>query len=66
LIFDDERVVRLDKTFTNGPFGDIEETIGGLIRVKAESTEEAIEFAKGCPALQGEGNTILMLYDRLL
>ncbi len=56
MIFDDERVVRLDKTFT----------IGGLIRVKAESTEEAIEFAKGCPALQGEGNTILMLYDRLL
>ena len=43
---------------TNGPFGDIKETIGGLIVVRAESIEEAIEFAKGCPVLQGEGNSV--------
>jgi hypothetical protein len=43
---------------TNGPFGDIKETIGGFIIVKAASVEEAVEFAKGCPVLQGEGNSL--------
>lgn len=58
LLFDDARVVKSNKTVTNGPFGDIKETIGGFITVKAESVEEAIEFAKGCPVLGGEGNTM--------
>jgi hypothetical protein len=43
---------------TNGPFGDIKETIGGFIIVKADSVDEAVEFAKGSPVLQGEGNTV--------
>jgi hypothetical protein len=43
---------------TNGPFGDIKETIGGFIIVRAENVEEAVEFAKGCPVLQGEGNSL--------
>jgi hypothetical protein len=43
---------------TNGPFGDIKETIGGYIIVKADSVEEAVEFAKGSPVLQGEGNSV--------
>lgn len=47
-----------NKVVTNGPFGDIKETIGGLIVVKAESLEEAIAFAKGSPVLLGEGNSI--------
>ncbi|MFI5192664.1 MAG: YciI family protein, partial [Chitinophagales bacterium] len=34
LPFEDARVVRSDKTVTNGPFGDIKETIGGFITVK--------------------------------
>ena len=58
LPFDGARVVRHDKMVTNGPFGEIKETIGGFITVKAESIEEAVEFAKGCPVLQGEGNTV--------
>ena len=58
LPFDDAKVVRSNNVVTNGPFGDIKETIGGMITVKAESVEEAVEFAKGCPALQGEGNTV--------
>lgn len=61
LPFDDARVVtrtKTDKVVTNGPFGDIKETIGGFITVKADSVEEAVEFAKGCPVLQGEGNTV--------
>lgn len=58
LPFDDARVVRHNNVVTNGPFGDIKETIGGFIIVKADSVEEAVEFAKECPVLQGEGNTV--------
>lgn len=61
LPFDDARVVMTKNSkpvVTNGPFGDIKETIGGLIVVRADNVEEAIEFAKGCPVLQGEGNSI--------
>jgi hypothetical protein len=58
LLFDDARVVHANKMVTNGPFGEIKETIGGFIVVRAESAEEAAEFAKGCPVLQGEGNTM--------
>ncbi len=58
LPFDEARVVKHNKSVTNGPFGDIKETIGGYIIVKAGSVDEAVEFAKGCPVLQGEGNTV--------
>jgi hypothetical protein len=58
LPFADARVVHHKGIVTNGPFGDIKETIGGFIIVKAESPEEAAEFAKGSPVLQGDGNTV--------
>ena len=58
LIFDDSRVVRHNNVVTNGPFGEIKETIGGYMIVRADSVEEAVEFAKGSPILQGEGNTM--------
>jgi hypothetical protein len=58
LAFDDARVVRPNNVVTNGPFGEVKETIGGFIIVKAGSVDEAVEFAKGCPVLQGEGNSV--------
>jgi len=58
LPFEDARVVRPNNVVTNGPFGEIKETIGGYMHVKADSVEEAVEFAKGCPVLQGEGNSV--------
>jgi len=58
LSFDESRVVNHKGIVTNGPFGDLKETIGGYVIVKANSVEEAVEFAKGCPILQGEGNTV--------
>ena len=58
LLFDDAKVVRPNNLVTNGPFGEIKETIGGFITVKADSIEEAVEFAKGCPVLLGEGNSM--------
>jgi hypothetical protein len=58
LPFDNSRVVWHNNVVTNGPFGEIKETIGGYIIVKADSIEEAVEFAKGCPVLQGDGNSV--------
>lgn len=58
LLFDDAKVVNHKKVVTNGPFGDIKETLGGYVIIKAESAAEAAEFAKGTPILQGEGNTV--------
>lgn len=58
LPFEEARVVRPNNVVTNGPFGDIKETIGGYIIVKADSVDEAVAFAKGCPVLQGEGNSV--------
>ena len=58
LPFDDAKVVWHNNVVTNGPFGEIKETIGGYIIVKADSVDEAVEFAKGCPVLQGEGNSM--------
>ncbi len=61
LPFDSAKVVTKKDSksiVTNGPFGEIKETIGGFIVVKADSIDEAVEFAKGCPVLQGEGNSM--------
>lgn len=58
LLFDDAKVVKYNGFVTNGPFGEIKETIGGFMIVKAESIDEAVEFAKGCPVLQGDGNSV--------
>jgi hypothetical protein len=58
LSFDDSRIVKHKGIVTNGPFGDIKETIGGYIIVKADSIDEAVEFAKGSPVLQGDGNAV--------
>lgn len=55
---DHAKVVHYNNVVTNGPFGDIKETLGGYIIVKAESIDEAVEFAKGSPVLQGDGNTV--------
>jgi hypothetical protein len=58
LPFADAKVVRPHNVVTDGPFGEIKETIGGFIIVKADSVDEAVEFAKGCPVLQGDGNSV--------
>lgn len=58
LPFEDARVVKPGNVVVNGPFGAVKETLGGYIIVRAGSVDEAVEFAKGCPVLQGEGNSV--------
>ncbi len=58
LRFDESRVVKPKNVVLIEPFGNINETIGGYVIVKAESVDEAVEFAKGCPVLQGDDNSV--------
>lgn len=58
LLFEDGKVVWSHDVVTDGPFGEIKETLGGYVMVKAGSVDEAVSFAKGCPVLQGEGNSV--------
>lgn len=58
LSFADAKIVHSNGVVTNGPFGEIKETLGGYVIVKAESVDEAVEFAKGSPILMGDGNTM--------
>ena len=58
LPFADAKVVWPNNVVTDGPYGEIKETIGGYVIVKANSVEEAVQFAKGSPVLHGEGNSI--------
>jgi hypothetical protein len=41
---------------TDGPYAEVKEIVGGYIIVKANSLEEAIELAKGCPILYMGGH----------
>lgn len=58
LLFDDSRVVHHRQVVTNGPFGGLKETLGGYCIIQADSIADAVEFAKGSPVLQGDGNTV--------
>jgi hypothetical protein len=50
------KVVKPGAVITNGPYVEIKEAIGGYIIVRAESLEEAAEFAKDCPIIALGGN----------
>jgi hypothetical protein len=41
---------------TDGPFVEIREILGGFIVVKADSMDEAITLAHGCPAIEVGGS----------
>lgn len=45
------KTVRQQNVVTDGPFAESKEIVGGFFVVKANSLEEAIEYAKGCPDL---------------
>jgi hypothetical protein len=41
-----------------GPFMETKEAVGGLILLEADSLEEAVEIARGCPALELQNGTV--------
>jgi hypothetical protein len=48
----DGRVVSQGDQVTSGPYAEIKESIGGLFLIKADSYEDAVEIARGCPIIQ--------------
>ncbi|MDE3058985.1 MAG: transcription initiation protein [Bacteroidota bacterium] len=54
----DGSVVKPNNVITDGPYTEIKETLGGYMFVKAESLEEAVEMAKGCPLIQTNSGTV--------
>ena len=58
------KVVKAD-VVTNGPYTDIKESIGGYSIVKTESYEDAVELAKGCPALTVGGIVEVREIDKM-
>lgn len=43
------KVVRPGNIITDGPYTEIKEALGGYSIVRANTIEEAVEIAKGCP-----------------
>ncbi len=52
----DGRVVRANKSVTDGPYTEIKESIGGYTIIKVETYDEAVSIAKGCPILNAGGS----------
>jgi hypothetical protein len=50
------KVLKPGGVITDGPFVEIREMLGSFIIIKADSLEEAITLAHGCPALDTNGS----------
>jgi hypothetical protein len=53
----DGKILTGRHTVTDGPFAESKEAIAGFFIIQAESLEQAVEIAKGCPGL-GFGQTV--------
>jgi len=52
------RVLKPNDVITDEPYTEKKETIAGYIIIKASNFDEAINIAKACPILQGEGTSV--------
>ena len=51
------KVVRGQKReITDGPYVEIKDLVAGFIVVKARDLAQAVDLAKGCPMLEGDGS----------
>jgi len=50
------KVLKPGGVVTDGPFVEIRERLGGFILVHAESLDDAITLAHGCPAIDANGS----------
>ncbi|MEL7370011.1 MAG: YciI family protein [Myxococcota bacterium] len=55
----DGKLVRVeDASGQDGPFVEVKELVGGYMIVSADSLDEAIEVARGCPGLVRPGSGV--------
>lgn len=47
----DSKILKPNNVVTDGPYAELKEIVGGNIVVKADSMEEALKLAEGCPVL---------------
>lgn len=52
------KVIRPDMVVSDGPYTEIKEFINGLTIIRANSIDEAVDIAKGCPILLGGGGSV--------
>jgi len=58
------KVLRPGGVITDGPFVELRERLGGFVIVKAESLDDAITLAHGCPAIDMGGSVeVRPLYE---
>jgi hypothetical protein len=51
------KVVRGEKkVVTDGPYVEVKDLVAGFIVVEARDLEQAVELARGCPMLAGDGS----------
>ncbi len=50
------QTIKPNNVITDGPYAEVKEIIGGYMIIKADSLQEAVELAKGCPILQTGGH----------
>jgi len=43
------KLIKADGVVTDGPYAEVKEIVGGYIIVKADSLDEAVSLADGCP-----------------
>ena len=53
-----KQVVGTKKAVTDGPFMEGKEIVGGYLICKADSYDEAVALAKGCPILQFDNGNV--------
>ena len=45
------KTLHADGSVTDGPYAEVKEIVGGYLIAKAESADEALRLAQGCPVL---------------
>lgn len=52
------KVLKSNNVTVDGPYAEKNESIAGYIIIKAANLDEAVNIAKSCPILQGEGTSV--------
>ena len=50
------KTLKPNKMIIDGPYAEVKEIVGGYIIVRAESIDDAMKIAEGCPILLAGGN----------
>ena len=58
------KIVNAGKVVTDGPYAEVKEIVGGYIIVKADTYDEAVEMAHGCPTLEYGGSVEVRAFVR--